>query len=169
MFFNHFSKKEVRAILKKVTDEYEAQAALQKNRINELIQQNRELSARVSTLEEEREGVSEAIIHSVEAGKKIEERSERFVQNQLRGLRLLTDRCKTLAGDIKNKYPEVDDIQDFKEFFEQVDELLKSEPHAFDIEAAKAPTADLEELCRELGIEDDGEELKEFVFFDDDE
>ncbi len=168
MLFNHYSKKEVKTILSKVVGEYKDKIASQQTRINELIQKNRELSAKVSEYEGKESQISSAIIGSVEAGKRIEERSEAYVKNQLKGLRLLSDRCRALAAEIKEKYPEADDCAEFSSFFDRLDEVL-GEENGFDYELAFPAEKDLETLCRELGVEDDGEENKEFVIFDDEE
>lgn len=168
MFFNHYSKKEVREIVKKVSEEYDKQIAVQKDRINELIEKNRELSAKVSELESAKQNISDAMIESVQAGKKIEERSAKYVENQLRGLKILCDRCKKLSADMSEKYA-TDETEELISFFERVDEILDEDGAGFDYEQAMGPTKDLAQLCKELGIEDDGEEDKEFIFFDDDE
>lgn len=166
MFFNHYSKKEVREIVRKVSEEYDQQIAAKKERMDELIEKNRELSARISELEGAKQNISDAMIESVKAGKRIEERSSKYIENQLRGLKILCDRCKKLASDMAEKYS-ADETEELASFFERIDEILNEDGAGFDYEQAMGPTKDLAQLCKELGIEDDGEEDKEFIFFDD--
>lgn len=167
MLFNHYSKKEVKQIVRQLMEEYRQRISSQQTRLNELIEKNRELSARLSYYENKESEISDAILTSVEAGKKIEERSAAYVKNQLNGLKILSDRCRALAADLKEKYPDQKDIDDFSEFFSRMDELLE-EDNDFSYEFNKGPELDLEALCKELGIEEDSES-KEFIIFDDEE
>lgn len=169
MLFNHFSRKEVKDIIRKVNRNNEEKIASLTERINELIEQNRALSARLSPLEADKEGISEALLSSVDAGKKLEEKSAAYVENQMRGIRLIAEKSKKLVEDLKSKYPDENDCDELDEFFSRLDEILQSDGKdvfAYD----EGEDLDLESICKELGIEDDGKENeREFVFFEDDE
>jgi len=172
MLFNHFSRKEVKEIVRKVTKDYEAQIASLRARTNELIEENRSLSAKLSELEASKNSISEAILSSVDAGKRLEEKSAAYVENQMRAIRLIAAKSKKLADDLKKKYPdEADDAcGELNEFFARLDELIAYDgKNDFAAESAETDI-DLDSICRELGIEDGGaENERELVFFEDDE
>lgn len=167
MLFQHYSKKEVKEIVRRVAEEYQKRISAQQTRIDDLLEKNRELSAKLSVLEGKEEEISSAILTSVEAGKKLEERTDAYIKNRLQGLKLLSERLKERTEALKEKYPEADDLKDFDEFFSRMEELMGEEDD-FSREMREEPQMDLEALCRELGIAE-GDEAKEFVFFDDDE
>lgn len=167
MLFKHYSKKEVKEIMRKLMDEYKQKISFQKLKIDELTEQNRILSARLSELENKQDEIGSAIMTSVEAGKKLEERSEAYVRNQLKGIQLLSSRCRAIAAEMKEKYPEEDDCDEFTDFFNQIDEVLNENKDVTSFDYGEKTDLDLESLCRELGVEDDADD-KEFVIFDND-
>lgn len=172
MLFNHFSRKEVKDIIRRVSKDYEEQIATLRGRANELIDENRQLSARLSELEGDRNNVSDALITSIDAGKKLEEKSLAYVENQMRGIRLIADRSRRLAEDLKAKYPAESDCAELNEFFDRLEELLSGETEGYMFEQdknAEITDADLENICKELGIKDDGQGERKLVLFEDDE
>jgi len=172
MLFNHFSRKEVKDIIRKVSKDYEAQIVALRTRTNELIEENRQLSARLSELEGSKSDISEALLKSIDAGKKLEEKSLAYVENQMRGIRLIADRSRKLAEDLKAKYPDEDDCAELNDFFNRLDELLTDGGDGYMFEKDKnseVTDADLENICKELGIEDDGKGERELILFEDDE
>lgn len=171
MLFNHFSRKEVKDIIRKVKRNYEEQLSAARARTNELIAQNRVLAARLSELEGDKSEISDALLKSIDAGRQLEEKSLAYVENQMRGIRLIADKSRRLVAELKAKYPDEDDCAELEEFFSRMDDIFSdSAEGGFAYESGEPVTDDLESICRELGIEDDGKENeREFVFFEDDE
>lgn len=169
MLFGHYSKKEVKEIVQKAVKDYDVKIAALRARTNELIEENRNLSAKLSSLENSKNDISAALLSSIEAGKRLEEKSAAYVENQLRGVRLIAEKSRALVEDLKKKYPEEDDYGELGEFFSRLDEILGGGDGDFAAESAETDI-DIDSICKELGIGDDGEENnRELVFFDDDE
>lgn len=171
MLLNHFSRKEVKDIIRKVKSDYEEQLSVARARTNELIAENRVLSARLSELEGNKGEISDALLKSINVGKQIEEKSLAYVENQMRGIRLIADKSRRLVEELKAKYPDEDDCAELEEFFARMDEIFSdSAEGGFAYESGAPVTDDLASICRELGIEDDGKENeREFILFEDDE
>lgn len=169
MLFGHYSKKEVNQIVQYKLKDYEAKIKALNARKAELIEENRRLSARLSSLESRESDISAALLSSVEASRKNEEKAAAYVENQLRGVRLVAEKSKRLVEDLKKKHPEEDDYGELSEFFTRLEDILSDDDGDFAAESAETDI-DIDSICKELGIVDDGTgNNREFVFFEDDE
>lgn len=169
MLFGHYSKKEVNQIVQYKLKDYEAKIKALTARQGELLEENRRLSARLSSLESRESDISAALLSSVEAGRKNEEKAAAYVENQLRGVRLVAEKSKRLVEDLKKKHPEEDDYGELSEFFTRLEDILSDDDGDFAAESAETDI-DIDSICKELGIVDDGTgNNREFVFFEDDE
>lgn len=169
MLFGHYSKKEVKEIVRRAVKDYDVKIAALTSRTNELIEENRRLSASLSAYESKKDIIDEAILSSAEASSINKKKSDAYVANQLRGVKLIAEKGQRLVDDLKKKHPEADDYGELGEFFTRLDEILSDDDGGFAAECADTDI-DIDSICKELGIEDDGSENnRELVFFEDDE
>ena len=155
--FKLYSEKSVRELILRMKEEYDGVVRGQRELIERLKEENRTLLARLSVLEGERGEVSDALVHAVKEGARIREQNGKVAENERKELLLLAEKCRLLLTKLSAKYPDEEDIADFKAFTEALEEELgidREEETGFNMEDVIAPKGplDLGELCRGLGL-----------------
>ena len=155
--FKKYSEKEVRALVHKLKEEYDGVVRTGREACEELKEENARLLARVSVLENERQGVESALLSAEKAGEKIKEKGEAEAENKSRELALLAEQCRVLLGRLNEKYPDEAEVKDFNAFCDALYEKLNlpnDSESGFNLEEVLAPKQplDLAKLCRELGL-----------------
>ena len=79
-----FTEKDVRKLIARLKEEYEAVLLSHRDYVEEIKEENRRLRARVSFLESERESVSGALVHAVAEGERIKSDKAREAENERR-------------------------------------------------------------------------------------
>ncbi len=156
-----YSAKEVRALVARLKEEYDAVLKRQRDITEEIRQDNRRLRARLSVLEGQKGEVSEALMRAVAEGERIKKEGSDQAESDRRELRLLADKCRLLLDRLSRKYPDEQDVKDFEAFTHTLLVYLgeeEEEEPAFDMDEVLNPKypLDLGKLCKELGLMDDG-------------
>ena len=156
-----YSAKEVRALVARLKEEYDAVLKRQRDITEEIRQDNRRLRARLSVLEGQKGEVSEALMRAVAEGERIKKEGSNQAESDRRELRLLADKCRLLLSRLSQKYPDEQDVKDFEAFTHTLLVYLgeeEEEEPAFDMDEVLNPKypLDLGKLCKELGLMDDG-------------
>lgn len=156
-----YSAKEVRALVARLKEEYDAVLKRQRDITEEIRQDNRRLRARLSVLEGQKGEVSEALMRAVAEGERIKKEGSDQAESDRRELRLLADKCRLLLDRLSQKYPDEQDVKDFETFTHTLLVYLgeeEEEEPAFDMDEVLNPKypLDLEKLCQELGLMDEG-------------
>ena len=156
-----YSAKEVRALVARLKEEYDAVLKRQRDITEEIRQDNRRLRARLSVLEGQKGEVSEALMRAVAEGERIKKEGSDQAESDRRELRLLADKCRLLLSRLSQKYPDEQDVKDFEAFTHTLLVYLgeeEEEEPAFDMDEVLNPKypLDLGKLCKELGLMDDG-------------
>ncbi len=156
-----YSAKEVRALVARLKEEYDAVLKRQRDITEEIRQDNRRLRARLSVLEGQKGEVSEALMRAVAEGERIKKEGSDQAESDRRELRLLADKCRLLLDRLSQKYPDEQDVKDFEAFTHTLLVYLgeeEEEEPAFDMDEVLNPKypLDLEKLCQELGLMDEG-------------
>lgn len=159
--FKRYSEKQVRSLVNKLKEEYDGVVRQGREAFDELKEENKELRARVSLLESERQDVVRALLDAEKAGDAIKKSREAEAENAYRELSLLSEQCRVLLSRLMKKYPDEDDVRDFSAFCDALNERLNGVGESgFDMGEVLAPKLplDLESLCRDLGLMQEGEE-----------
>lgn len=154
-----YSEKDVRKLVLRIKEEYEAVLTRQRELTERIKEENRTLRAQLSVLEGEREQVSSALVHAVQEGERIVVAGSAEVENRSRELLLLAEKCRLLSDRLLQKYPDEGDCMEFAAFTRVLQARLgkATEEEGFDMEAVLAPKEplDLEKLCKEMGVLED--------------
>ncbi len=155
-----YSAKEVRALVARLKEEYDAVLKRQREVTEEIRADNRRLRARLSVLEGQKGEVSEALMRAVQEGERIKKEGSEQAESDRRELRLLADKCRLFLDKLSAKYPDEEDVKDFQAFTHTLYVYLgEEEPEdVFDMDEVLNPKypLDLSKLCKELGLMDDG-------------
>lgn len=155
--FRRYSEKQVKAIVHKLREEYEGAVRQGKEAFDELKEENKRLLARLSVLEGERSGVTDALVNAEKAGEEIKKTVEAAAENKSRELMLLAEQCRVLLARLNAKYPDEAEVRDFNVFcgalFDRL-RLTRENDNGFNLDEVLTPKEplDLEKLCRELGL-----------------
>ena len=156
--FRRYSEKDVRALVHKLKEEYDGVVRQGREAFDELKEENKRLSARLSVLEGERAGVTDALVNAEKAGEEIKKTVEAEAENKSRELMLLAEQCRLLLSRLNEKYPDEAEVRDFDAFCDALFEKLhitrgesESGFNMDDVPNPKEPL-DLEKLCRELDL-----------------
>lgn len=156
--FRRYSEKDVRALVHKLKEEYDGVVRQGREAFDELKEENKRLSARLSVLEGERAGVTDALVNAEKAGEEIKKTVEAEAENKSRELMLLAEQCRLLLSRLNEKYPDEAEVRDFDAFCDALFEKLhitrgesESGFNMDDVLNPKEPL-DLEKLCRELDL-----------------
>ena len=162
--FKRYKEKDVKALVAKLKEEYEGVVKRQREIQEELKEENRQLRARLSVLEGERGDVSTALIRAAQEGERIKNESAAMADSEKKELVLLAEKCRLLSEQLLKKYPDEEDIGDFRTFTDALRiHLGEAEPPeeetAFDLDAVLNPKEplDLGSLCKELGLMEEDE------------
>ena len=156
--FGRYRKREVEQLVRRLRGEYEELLAARRREEDALKEENRDLAARLSQLEAERENVASALLHAVEEGERIKAEGARAAENDRREAALLAEKCRLYLEKLQQKYPDEEDTRSFAAF---VDSLTKEDDGSgvLDMDEVLAPKhpLDLKKLCIDLGLTEDGE------------
>ncbi len=159
--FKRYSEKQIKSLVHKLKEEYEGVVRQGREAFDELKEENKELRARVALLEGERKEVAQAILDAEKAGEEIKKSRAAEAENESKELALLAEQSRLLLSRLMQKYPDEADVRDFNAFCDALYERLNAgREEEFDMNEVLAPRTplDLESLCRDLGLMDDGEE-----------
>lgn len=159
--FKIYTADNVKKIVGRMEEEYENALSSLRRRINELTEENRNLSARLSVLERDRDSVADAIITAEKTGREIRSSAEAYAKERRDGIYRLAERCRSLAAALSEKYPDEEDVKNFGSYISKLDEALETGGEGeIDMDKILYPDKGLklENLCRELGLMDDGNE-----------
>ena len=159
--FRLFTEKDVKKLVLRLKEEYEGVLVRQRAASEELKEENRRLRARVLELEGERGSVGEALVSAQKEGERIRAESARETENERKELALLAEKCRLMLDRLQKKYPDEEDVAAFAAFREELEGRLggEEEDYVFDMDEVISPKEplDLEKLCRDLGLMEDGE------------
>lgn len=159
--FGLYTKKDMKRLAARLKEEYSAALLKQRKFAEELKEKNRVLSARVSELEAERAGVSDALIHAEREGKRIARESALSAENERKEFLLLAEKCRLLSEQMLKKYPDAEDSASFAAFSDELTDRLggEEEDGEFNLDEVLAPKQplDLKKLCLELGLMEEDE------------
>lgn len=160
--FGKYSEKDVKALVRRLKEEYDKVVARQRELTEEVKEENRILRARLSVLESQRGEISSALMHAVAEGERIKEEGAAQAESERKELLLLAEKCRLLTDRLALKYPDEDDCTDFRVFTEALRRYLGEETEetgGFRIEDVLDPKEplDLGKLCRELGLMEEEE------------
>lgn len=161
--FKRYSEKDVRVLVHKLKEEYDGVVRQGREAFDELKEENKRLSARLSVLEGERAGVTEALVNAEKAGEEIKKTVEAEAENKSRELLLLAEQSRMLLSRLNAKYPDEAEVRDFNAFcdalFEKLHLSREESGSGFNMDDVLNPKEplDLEKLCRDLGLMGDGE------------
>ena len=159
--FKIYTAENVKKIVTRMETEYENALSALRRRINELTEENRDLSARLSLLERDRSSVADAIIAAEKTGKEIRSSADAYARERREGIYRLAERCRSLAAALAEKYPDEEDVKNFGSYISKLDEALETGGEGeLDMDKILNPDKGLklENICRELGLMDDGQE-----------
>ena len=156
-----YKEKEVKALVARLKEEYEGVVRALREEKEELKEENRLLSARLSVLESQRSEVSVALMRAVKEGERIKEESSAEAEGEKKELLLLAEKCRLLSERLLQKYPDEEDVKAFAAFNEELNARLggESEESGFNMDDVLSPKEplDLEKLCKDLGLMEDDE------------
>ena len=153
-----YSAKEVRTLVERLKEEYDAVLKRQREVTEEIREDNRRLRARLSVLDGPRGDVSAALMRAVAEGERIKKEGSDQAENDRRELKLLADKCRLLSDRLTANYPDEEDVKDFQDFTHTLLVYLGGEEEQeFDMEEVLNPKypLDLSKLCKELGLMDE--------------
>ncbi len=164
--FKRYSEKEVKALVRRLKEEYDGIVRQGREAFDELKEENKRLLARLLVLEGERDGVTDALLNAEKAGDAIKKTVAAEAENKSRELVLLSEQCRMLLTRLNEKYPDEAEVKDFKVFCDALFEKLNANAggeeesgsgfNMDDVLNPKEPL-DLEKLCRDLGLMEGGE------------
>ncbi len=164
--FKRYKENEVKALVARLKEEYEGVLKRQREAQEELKEENRQLRARLSVLEGERSEVSAALLRAVAEGERIKQECAMQANNEKKELSLLAEKCRLLSEQLMKKYPDEEDVGDFKTFTGALRRYLgeaqpeeDGEETGFDLDEVLNPKEplDLGNLCKELGLMEEDE------------
>lgn len=157
--FKLYTEKDVKTLVTRLREEYEGVVRKQRIASEEIKEENRKLRARLSVLEGERENVSSALLRAEAEGERIRKESSLEAENGRKELCLLSEKCRLLLDRLLAKYPDEEDVKDFRAFYDELKRRIgeEEEEPAFDMDAVLAPKEplDLGKLCKDLGLMED--------------
>ena len=155
-----YSEKDVKKLVMRLKEEYDGVLARSRAAQEEIASENRVLRARVLELEGERGNVSQALITASREGERLIREGALAAENERKELVLLAEKCRLLSDRLLKKYPDEEDVTEYAAFCDELRTRLGGvETSGFDLEEVVSPKQplDLEKLCRDLGLMEDGE------------
>lgn len=155
-----YKEKEIATLVARLKEEYESVVRRQREAAEELKEENRQLRARLSVLEGQRSEVSAALMRAVAEGERIKQESLAQTDSEKKELALLAEKCRILSERLIRRYPDEEDVGDFKTFTDALrahlgeEEAGEDEEPVFDMDAVLNPKEplDLGDLCKNLGL-----------------
>lgn len=150
-----YTEGRVKRLVVRLKEEYDKAIAAQRAALAALKEENRALKARLLRLEGERQEVADAMVLAVRERQRLEETAAADAENGARELALLAEKCRRLAGELSEKYPEAEDVAAFSAFTAELCGAAgEPEETGFNMDDVIAPKKplDLGKLCRGLGL-----------------
>lgn len=163
--FKRYSEKDVQSLVARLKEEYDGVVKKQREAFEELKEENRHLRARLSALEGQRGEVTAALVRAVAEGERIKRESSLEADGERKELMLLAEKCRLLCDRLCAKYPDEEDVGDFKTFTDALrshlglGETEEEEESGFNMDDVLNPKEplDLGNLCKELGLMEENE------------
>lgn len=111
---NGYSKSEVDAYIKNLRTFYESKLAEQRERINELDEENEEILERLKKYTSKESSISNALMVAVDKAKQIEESSKRLYELELQRIRILFNKYKEILDDFIEQSPNSEQTNSLK-------------------------------------------------------
>lgn len=154
-----YREKDIAALVARLKEDYDGVVRRQKEAFEELKEENRQLRARLSLLEGQRSEVSQALMRAVAEGERIKRESKEETDSEKKELKLLAEKCRLLSERLILRYPDEEDVEDFRTFTGALrarlgEEGAEEEEPVFDMDAVLNPKEplDLGDLCKNLGL-----------------
>lgn len=122
-----YSKSDLEGILAKVKGEYENRLGEQKDRIFELVEENKRLQRSVDALAKKDKLVGKALEAAVEKAKEIEETSRLKYRMETERLRNFQEKWQEYYREAVSRYPVNGQLEKMQRFVESVEKILSSE------------------------------------------
>lgn len=161
--FGLYTEKQVKKLVDRLKAEYEEEFVKMRAEFESLKAENGSLRAQNLALEAERTNVADALIAAAEMKARAKESGRAEADNCGRELKLLAEKCRTLAENLTRRYPDAEDIASFNAFVEELrkelGEEIEEEPTGFNMDDVIAPKEplDLGKLCKDLGLMEEDE------------
>lgn len=165
--FKRYKEKEVQNLIARLKEEYEDVVKRQREALEEVKEENRLLRARLSVLEGQRSEVSAALMRAVAEGERIKQENSAAADSERKELLLLAEKCRLLSEQLIQRYPDEEDVNDFKTFTDALRSHLgedsgedeEEEDSGFNMDDVLNPKEplDLGDLCKELGLMEEDE------------
>lgn len=172
---------QVQALLRAEQFKYEINLSEQKERIFELVEENKKLKKEISTFKTKDEQVGKALICAVGRAKEIEDSAKKKFINGINRVKIFESKFANYYKMIMQIYPVDQTLMQAEEFIKQLDIVLdvdnmtsvdtskkmfnskntlgqrfnvdgETSEFGFDLTEALNPSKDLEDICRELGL-----------------
>lgn len=163
-----YKEKDVKALVARLKEEYEAVVKRQREAAEELKEENRQLRARLSVLEGQRSEVSAALLRAVAEGERIKQECAAQADSEKKELVLLAEKCRILSERLTEQYPDKEDVSEFQTFTDALRAHLgeneeseqDEEESGFNLDDVLNPKEplDLGNLCKELGLMEEEDE-----------
>ncbi len=150
-----YTARRVKKLVQRLKEEYDGVLKQQREEAERLKEENRNLSARVHELEGERASVAQALILASQEGERLKAAGQKEEANERNELRLLAQKCRLLAEDLRRRHPNEEDVAEFASYTDDLGHAMGEEAETgFRMEEVIAPgkPLDLGKLCRELGL-----------------
>lgn len=176
-----YTKAQVQEVLRGEQFKYEVNLSEQKERIFELVEENKKLKKEISAFKAKDEQVGKALVCAVERAKEIEDSAKKKFQSGINRLKIFESKFASYYKMIMASYPVDQTLMQVEDFLKQLDTILEvdnmsgkdsaqkmfggkstqnikksadelSSESGFDFNEALNPSKDLEEICRELGL-----------------
>ncbi len=121
-----YKRDEVLEILSAYKTEYESKLKEQRDRIVELMAENKKLSAELNDFKNRDNSISGAIVESKEKAVEIEKKAEQRHQLLVESLRVFVKKWKTYFDYVSEKYPLYGATKEAKTVFDKISEVINS-------------------------------------------
>lgn len=160
MLFKLYTEKDVKKLVVRLKEEYEEAIGKQREAAETLKEENRELRARVLTLEKERSGAFSAFQAAETERENVKREGEMTLENDRRELVLLKEKCRHMLQTLERKYPDGEDTRMLAAFLDELGAKSEEEETSFDLDEVTSPKGplDLKQLCLDLGLTEDDNE-----------
>lgn len=161
MLFKLYTENDVKKVITRIKEEYETAISGLREKEAQLIEENRELRARVLQLEGERSGAFSAFQAAERERAEQRAEGEKVLENGRRELLLLKEKCALMLRNLERKYPDAEDTAMLRSFMAELGAPPPEEEETgFNLEDVTSPKGplDLKKLCLELGLTEDDDE-----------
>ena len=176
-----YTKAEVAELLRKADFGYEGNLSDKKDRIFQLLAENKRLKKEVQIFKDKDQSVGKALMNAVSKAKEIEDTAKLKFQAGVNRLKVFESKFVNYYKLVMAKYPVDENLMQVDEFLKKMEEILCQDNFSktndsksmfknnmqqnhnmydmsipnesgFNINEALNPSKDLEDICRELGL-----------------